>query len=181
MDYILFLYIFSFLLVEFISGHGRLWEPPARSTMWRRGYNTPMNPNDNELNCGGYMNQWFRLSGKCGVCGDPFNEYPRPNEAGGKYATGILSSEYFTGDVIDLGVQLTANHLGYFEFRICPTNDAKVPVTQKCLDKYPIRVIGSRDGRYHVTKQDQGTVKLQGKLPEGLSCSHCVLQWRYRS
>lgn len=55
MDYILFSQIFSFLLVELVSGHGRLWEPPARSTMWRRGYNTPMNPNDNELNCGGYM------------------------------------------------------------------------------------------------------------------------------
>ena len=36
------------------DGHGMLWEPPGRSTMWRRGFKTPMNPNDNELNCGGF-------------------------------------------------------------------------------------------------------------------------------
>ena len=45
------------VLVAFIAsvlGHGRLISPPGRSTMWRYGYNTPKNYNDNQLYCGGF-------------------------------------------------------------------------------------------------------------------------------
>lgn len=34
-------------------GHGRLMDPPGRSTAWRFGFDTPKYYNDNELNCGG--------------------------------------------------------------------------------------------------------------------------------
>ena len=37
-----------------LTGHGRLWDPPSRSTAWRQGFNTPINYNDNELFCGGF-------------------------------------------------------------------------------------------------------------------------------
>lgn len=47
------LLIVTFLL-DTVIGHARLWDPPSRSTMWRQGFKTPVNPNDNELNCGGY-------------------------------------------------------------------------------------------------------------------------------
>ena len=36
------------------EGHGRLMEPPSRSSMWRLGYDTPVNYADNQLFCGGY-------------------------------------------------------------------------------------------------------------------------------
>ena len=36
-----------------VSGHGRLVEPPSRSSMWRYGFNTPHNYDDNAINCGG--------------------------------------------------------------------------------------------------------------------------------
>lgn len=36
-----------------VAGHGMMWDPPARSTMWRLGFNTPINYDDNALNCGG--------------------------------------------------------------------------------------------------------------------------------
>ena len=36
-----------------IRGHGRLRVPPSRGSMWREGFNTPINYNDNELFCGG--------------------------------------------------------------------------------------------------------------------------------
>jgi len=46
-----------------VKGHGRLLEPPSRSSMFRFAYSDPMlipyrdviqpNYNDNELNCGG--------------------------------------------------------------------------------------------------------------------------------
>ena len=37
-----------------VESHGRLIEPPSRSTMWRFGFDTPPNYNDNQLNCGGF-------------------------------------------------------------------------------------------------------------------------------
>ena len=36
-----------------IRGHGRLRVPPSRGSMWRDGFNNPINYNDNELFCGG--------------------------------------------------------------------------------------------------------------------------------
>jgi hypothetical protein len=37
-----------------VKGHGRLMEPPSRSTAFRFGFATPHNYNDNQLSCGGY-------------------------------------------------------------------------------------------------------------------------------
>ena len=37
-----------------VQGHGRLMEPPSRGSMWRVGFNTPKDYNDNQLNCGGF-------------------------------------------------------------------------------------------------------------------------------
>ena len=37
-----------------VSGHGRLIEPPSRSSMWRYGYDTEPNYQDNQLYCGGF-------------------------------------------------------------------------------------------------------------------------------
>ena len=34
--------------------HGHLMDPVSRSSMWRRGFNTPVNWNDNEVFCGGF-------------------------------------------------------------------------------------------------------------------------------
>jgi len=47
-------YVLTVHALAQVLGHARLWDPPARSTMWRMGFNTPVNTNDNELNCGGY-------------------------------------------------------------------------------------------------------------------------------
>ena len=37
------------------DGHGRLIEPPSRSSMWRYGFSTSPNYNDHELYCGGKL------------------------------------------------------------------------------------------------------------------------------
>ena len=42
------------LLATEVKGHGRLMEPPARNVMWRFGYNTHVNYEDNMLHCGGF-------------------------------------------------------------------------------------------------------------------------------
>lgn len=44
--------------------------------------------------------QWEQNGGKCGVCGDAYHiENPRPHEAGGLYAKGIISKFYTAGQV----------------------------------------------------------------------------------
>ena len=42
-------------VIKLTNGHGRLLEPPGRSSMWRVGFNTPINYNDNALYCGGFQ------------------------------------------------------------------------------------------------------------------------------
>lgn len=42
------------LHVEEVLGHGMLLEPVNRGSMWRDGYPTRINYNDNENFCGGF-------------------------------------------------------------------------------------------------------------------------------
>lgn len=44
--------------------------------------------------------QWEQNGGQCGVCGDAHHvRSPRPHEAGGEYAKGIISHFYTAGQV----------------------------------------------------------------------------------
>ena len=75
--------------------HARLMEPPSRASMWRVGFPTPRDVDDNQSYCGGYGVQYGTNGGKCGICGDPWHENPRAHEApGGIYATGIIVKTY---------------------------------------------------------------------------------------
>ncbi|WAR03973.1 hypothetical protein MAR_010534, partial [Mya arenaria] len=165
-------------LLAGVDGHGRLVDPPGRSTMWRLGYHTPVNTNDHQLSCGGFGVQFYRNGGKCGVCGDPF-QGPRDNEAGGKYATGTIGASYSQGQVITVTTEITVNHGGWFEFKLCPVNDRKVRATPACLDKHLLRVVGGGTRYTMVTGLGQQSVRLQ--LPKELTCSQCVLQWKWNT
>ncbi|XP_012282768.1 uncharacterized protein LOC105700977 [Orussus abietinus] len=159
-------------------GHGRLIEPPSRASMWRYGFDTPHDYNDNELYCGGFTRQWQRNSGKCGICGDPYDTpTPRPHESGGKFGNGVIVRRYRTGATIPVKVELTANHHGFFEFRVCPMTAQGLEVTQECLDEY---LLQGENGtaRYY---PGPGNRVFEGyyKLPEDLTCVQCVFQWRY--
>lgn len=48
------------------------------------------------------------------------------------------------GQIISTKAEITANHNGWMEYRICPNNDPRTPVTQECLDKY---VLQRADGK----------------------------------
>ncbi|KAK8744209.1 hypothetical protein OTU49_001056, partial [Cherax quadricarinatus] len=79
-------------------GHGRLMEPPSRATAWRLGWPTPIDYNDNQGFCGGFNQQHEVNDGKCGVCGDAWDQHPRPHEApDGVYATGTIVKHYTQG------------------------------------------------------------------------------------
>lgn len=44
------------------DGHGILYDPPGRASMWRFGFNVPVNENDTGLNCGGREVRFVPLS-----------------------------------------------------------------------------------------------------------------------
>ncbi|KAF8764480.1 hypothetical protein HNY73_022546 [Argiope bruennichi] len=163
-----------------VWSHARLMIPPSRSSMWRLGFPTKRNFNDNALYCGGIQIQWQRNGGKCGICGDPYNmPHPRENEAGGKYGEGIISGHYSPGQIMDAVVDVTTNHRGYFEFKICPNNNPKKEATQECLDKYPLKLANGGGTKYYIGNKGNGGITVKLQLPKGLSCSQCVFQWTY--
>merc|ERR1712086_1211959 len=126
-------------LIGISLGHGWLDKPPARNAMWRHGFINPVNYNDNEVFCGGYGVQWESNGGKCGVCGDNYQDgVPRAHETGGKFGNKIISGAYTAGEVIDIEVEIIANHWGYFELKLCSVDNSGDIVTQECLDEYPL-------------------------------------------
>jgi len=116
---------------------------------------------------------------------------PRPHEAGGKYGNGIVVRRYKMDSAFTIRVELTANHKGYFEFRLCPHNSPHRVVSQSCLDKYLLTQARTRDGRSYgdepAMEDDtkyypaNGTKVFEMKymLPKGMTCTQCVVQWRY--
>lgn len=85
-----------------VSGHMRMLNPAARSTLWRfpefAQYNPEPNHSDDEIWCGN-VKQYIKDT-RCGICGDPVDDpTPRANEHGGKYGRGIISATYTSGQV----------------------------------------------------------------------------------
>ena len=48
---------------------------------------------------------------------------------------------YKPGADLEVGVELTANHQGYFEFRLCPLDDATTPETDECFDQNVLQLV----------------------------------------
>ncbi|KAL0278774.1 UNVERIFIED_CONTAM: hypothetical protein PYX00_000489 [Menopon gallinae] len=166
--------VFLFFVTQ-VSGHGMMLSPPSRSSMWRFGFDTPPNYNDNELFCGGFAVQWDKNGGKCGICGDAYHDKrPRENEHGGKYGTGKISMQYKEGSSMPVVVRLTAAHLGHFEYHICNMDKAKE--TEECFSTL---LLDNGTDKYNVTT-GPGDFRMNVKLPKGLRCKHCVLRWHYR-
>ncbi|XP_063432002.1 uncharacterized protein LOC134714575 [Mytilus trossulus] len=164
------------------KGHGMMIEPAMRSSLWRFNYpGAEPNYNDNGVNCGGFTNQHERQNGRCGVCGDPF-QGPRNNEAGGKYGKGIIARTYKSGQYIKVVSDITANHGGYIELRLCPHDSPRVPVTQQCLNQYILQIKGDGNRHYLTTNQKSDfKIRHTVKLPDFVTCRQCVLQWYWKA
>lgn len=102
---------------------------------------------------------------------------PRAHEAGGTYGNGVIVRRYRTNSLIPVRVQLTANHFGYFEFRVCPMTYQGKEVDQECLDKNLLLDENGNSKYYPGAGNRDFEVYLQ--LPEDLTCIQCVFQWRY--
>lgn len=76
-------------------------------------------------------------------------------------------------------MDVTTNHRGYFEFKLCPNNNPKKEATQECLNKYVLNEAHGSGTRYYIADKMKGEITLQLQLPKGLTCSQCVFQWTY--
>ena len=81
--------------------------------------------------------------------------------------------------MIPVTIELTVNHRGHFEFRLCAKKSAREMVTQECLDR---NLLTLEDGMtsYQIENPAIGFYFPMVRLPQGLTCNNCVLQWRYR-
>jgi len=166
-----------------VAGHGKMLAPTGRGSLWRLGHQIDeINWDDDQNFCGGYTIQWTANDGKCGLCGDSWHQEPRDHEVGGKFYTGILAATYQQGQIIDIVIDLVTNHKGFFEFRVCPNeNYNKTEVTQECLDENLLQIVDAAGTKFHIAEETDLKEKflLKAKLPDHLSCEHCVLQWHW--
>ncbi len=135
------------------------------------------NYDDNQLYCGG-IHQADDPGSNCGVCGDPISQSaPRDNEIGGKYDKGIIAARYSAGQVIDIQVELTAAHLGNMEWRLCTNPSSE---NQACFNQHVLQLADGSGTKYAVPPAGTGMHSTRVKLPAGVTCQRCIIQWNYR-
>ncbi|XP_020912353.2 uncharacterized protein LOC110250096 [Exaiptasia diaphana] len=160
-------------VIVLVLGHGYMIDPPARNACWKEFGQCVPNYTPNELNCGGRPTQ-IANDGKCGVCGDRVGTkkhvYP------GRYATGFITRTYRKGQEITAKIHITANHKGWFEFRV--GDIGAPPITQPKLSYLLTNSLGKTRYPLRGSGNSYETIKL--RLPAGLTCRHCVLQWWWK-
>jgi len=174
---------YALLLTSFftiVSGHGSVRDPPARNVL--------ANSDDcpDCLNAGGVsvMYNGVRSKARYGVCGDPWNA-KKDHEAGGKFARGKISRTYKSGSTITLKLSFSANHQGMMQFSICDLPDKRMSpseerslTTQRCFNKNVLRRADNK-GVYSFLKGNEDKLIVKYKLPKGVKCKKCVLQWKW--
>ena len=80
-------------------------------------------------------------------------------------------------------VDITANHQGYFIFKLCPNNDIFQDPGQNCFDQRPLWVGGGdpvfNQTRYPINDYETGLRMVYVRLPMDVICEQCILQWTY--
>lgn len=64
---------------------------------------------------------------------------------------------------------------------LCPNNNRFQEATQECFDRYPLLVTNTKSVQYSIPNESkkQETFIYKVKLPTGVTCSQCVIQWTY--
>lgn len=171
------------------AGHGFMVQPAARNTDATTNYCAYC------LAGGGlgsvYADGRGFPNGLHGVCGDPAG--PRPmHEGGGDFQRlngGLRMTYYAQGSVVTLRVKVTANHGGYFQWKVCKVPDnlagsatatERGYVTQRCFDMAPLSLLPQGNAYFlDPTWRPPFAVAVQARLPSGLTCARCVVQWHY--
>ncbi|OQR83208.1 eukaryotic translation initiation factor 3 subunit A-like isoform X1, partial [Achlya hypogyna] len=171
------------MALNHVEGHGRLIAPPHRGYIGKLPQFkdvVPTDYSDHGLNAGGIQQT---KGGKHGVCGDPYNG-ARDHETGGMYGlfpthgSKVIGACYAPGATVDLQVQITANHKGFFEFGLCKLNGKGDKETEECF-----QTLTQPNGeKQWQLPAGNDFFKMQYTLPKDVKCdgdSHCVLRWWY--
>lgn len=114
-----------------------------------------------------------------GVCGDARGR--RDHESGGKFASPPrVSGTYKSGGVLKARVVITANHRGRWGLRLCPLKSASQGAERSAMKKKScLKQLKRADGRgAHVYLSPSASASSGSfRLPRGVKCSRCVLQW----
>jgi hypothetical protein len=78
---------------------------------------------------------------------------------------------------IEVEIDLTTSHKGYMEWRLCaiPTSGE----TQDCFNQNLLQLADGTGSQ--LPAGNTGLQKTQLRLPPGVTCSRCVIQWNYRA
>ncbi|KDO27652.1 hypothetical protein SPRG_06923 [Saprolegnia parasitica CBS 223.65] len=175
--------LLAFLAVS-VDAHGRMIAPPARGFMGRLDqFNfAPIDYDDDGLSAGGIG---ATSGGRHGVCGDPYSQAsPREHETGGKYGLfpkyreRAITSCYAPGAVIDIDIQITANHRGSFTFGLCKLHGKNDKETEDCF----VDLLQPNGNLQWPLPGGNKNFRLQYALPSNVECdgdAHCVLRWVY--
>lgn len=91
----------------------------------------------------------------------------------------IIHNAYFTVQIVNIEVQLTAAHAGFMEFRICANPGNNAGESQACFNQ---NLLQRSDGGGSRIPVDGPRTYVQGyRLPANLRCARCVVQWNYRA
>jgi hypothetical protein len=169
--------------VAVIHGHGYLLEPVARSSAWLIDASFRQcctYSNHMEMFCGGLQHQWNNQGGKCSICGEAYDKPNKLFDKGGAMYRGTSVRTYTQGQQIDVKVVLTANHKGYFEFRLCNLDGSSSDATQDCLDRGILKIANTDSTKFRdIDKYGSEAITVRVQLPSNVACRHCVFQWRY--
>lgn len=74
---------------------------------------------------------------------------------------------------MEVEIDLTANHYGIFELKLCPNNNPRSEATQDCFDKYPLIVSKTGEKRFVIPPdtEKQAVITYSVRLPRGVTCS----------
>lgn len=75
-------------------------------------------------------------------------------------------------------MRVTANHLGFFKFRLCNL-DKYDKESDECFDDILLKLTNG-DDKFTISDQE-ADFHIPLMLPEDLTCNHCVLQWTWRT
>lgn len=158
------LFIVCALLIV-ANAHGSLRDPPARNVL------------ADSNNCPQCLNGG-------GICGDPPGNHD--HEAGGRFSRGRIGRVYKSGSTIKITLTFTANHMGRLGFKLCDLPDGHLSplkerslTSQRCFNRHILR---RTDGKvYSFIRGTEKSVTFAYRLPKGVNCSHCVLQWNWET
>jgi hypothetical protein len=77
-------------------------------------------------------------------------------------------------------VDITAAHLGFMEWRLCP--DPVRANEQSCFNEHLLKLANARlGGGSQVYVKQPGRYTALLRLPNQVKCDNCVIQWNYRA